>query len=250
MSFLFTHIEDDIATVMINRPKVNAINEPLAEELLDCFQDLAKNSQVKAIIITGEGKFFSFGLDIPEFLTYPRESFIRFTTKFARLYTNMFLHPKPIIAALSGHTIAGGCMIATACDTRIMVSGKPRISMNEINFGSSLFPGSVEMLKYWVGHKNAETVAFTGAMYSAEEAKAIGLVDLVVPPDALADHALSVARQFALRYGPAFESIKALLRREVGDLMKRKDELYGPDMVDIWYSETTWKQLQNIKIHA
>ncbi|MBI5572816.1 MAG: enoyl-CoA hydratase/isomerase family protein [Desulfomonile tiedjei] len=250
MGFLLTHIEDDLATLMVDRPKVNAINEPLTEELLACFRDLAGNHHVKAVIITGQGKFFSFGLDIPEFLTYSKKSFLRFTAKFAMLYTEIFLHPKPVIAALNGHAIAGGCMLATACDSRIMVAGRARISLNEINFGSSLFPGSVEMLKYWVGNKNAETVAFSGAMYSAEEAKAIGLVDQVVPQEALADHALMAARQFALRYGPAFESIKGLLRREVGDLMKRKDELYRPEMVDIWYSENTWEQLQNIKIHG
>jgi len=249
MSFLLTHIEDDIATLMIARPKVNAINEPLTEELLACFRDLAGEPRVKAVIITGQGKFFSFGLDIPEFLTYPKEAFTRFATKFATLYTEIFLHPKPVIAALNGHTIAGGCMIATACDMRIMVSGRHRISLNEINFGSSLFPGSVEMLRYWVGNKNAENVAFTGAMYSAQQAKAMGLVDQVVSQEALADHALTAARQFALRYGPAFESIKSLLRREVGDLMKQKDERYGPDMVDIWYSKNAWEQLQNIKIH-
>jgi len=66
------------------------------------------------VVLTGRDRFFSFGLDIPEFLSYSKPDFIRFVTKFADLYTYVFLYPKPVLAALNGHTIAGGCMLATA----------------------------------------------------------------------------------------------------------------------------------------
>jgi Delta3-Delta2-enoyl-CoA isomerase len=250
MAFVNTSFEGDLAVVVLNRPKVNAINETVAEELLACLRQLARDERAKAIILTGTGSFFSFGLDIPEFVGYSKDSFIRFVTKFAELYTYLFLHPKPVIAALNGHTIAGGCMLATACDVRIMVASKAKMSLNEINFGSSLFPGSAEMLTYCVGHRKAEIVAFTGAMFSAEEAKDLGLIDQIAPTDQLMQTAVAVAQQAAGRYGPAFESIKMLMRRDTGEIMKRKDQLYRNEMVDIWYSENTWKQLLNIKIHA
>jgi enoyl-CoA hydratase/carnithine racemase len=240
----------DIAKVILNRGKVNSINEPFTEELQQCFEDLARDASVKAIVLTGREKFFSFGLDIPEFLGYSKESFIRFVTKFAQLYTQVFLCPKPVIAALNGHTVAGGCMLATACDYRVMVSGKSKISLNEINFGSSLFPGSAEMLKYCVGHRNAELVAYTGAMFSAEEAKQLGLVDEVTTEQSLNESVMKIAKEFARRYSPAFESIKTLLRNETAEQMRRMDARYRDEMVDIWYSEQTWKQLENIKIHA
>lgn len=250
MGFILTSVHGDIAKVILNRGKVNPINEPFTDELRQCFDDLVRDASVRAIILTGRDKFFSFGLDIPEFLGYSKESFIRFVTKFAALYTQVFLCPKPVIAALNGHTVAGGCMLATACDHRIMVSGKSKISLNEINFGSSLFPGSAEMLKYCVGNRNAELVAYTGAMFSAEEAKGLGLVDEVVTEDSLPERAMKAAKEFARRYSPAFESIKTLLRTETGEQMKRMDARYRDEMVDIWYSEQTWKQLQNIKIHS
>jgi enoyl-CoA hydratase/carnithine racemase len=240
----------DVAKVVLNRGKVNPINEPFTEELKQRFEELALDASVKAVVLTGRDKFFSFGLDIPEFLGYTKESFVRFVTKFADLYTYIFLFPKPVIAALNGHTVAGGCMLATACDYRIMVTGKSRISLNEINFGSSLFPGSAEMLKYCTGHRNAELVAYTGAMFSAEEGKQLGLVDDVVPEESLEEHAIKTAKEFARRYSPAFESIKMLLRHDTGEEMKKKDAHYRDEMVDIWYSEQTWKQLQNIKIHG
>jgi 3,2-trans-enoyl-CoA isomerase len=139
-------------------------------------------------------------------------------------------------------------MLASACDYRIMVSGKSKISLNEINFGSSLFPGSAVMLNYCVGARNAEIIAYTGAMFTAEEAKKIGLVDQVVSEDGIDEAAMKAAQDFARRYGPAFESIKMLLRTDIVKEMKEKDELYRDEMVDIWYSEETWKQLHNIKI--
>jgi 3,2-trans-enoyl-CoA isomerase len=250
MEFAIKSVNENIAIVELNRGKVNAINEAFADELKSCFQDMASDPEVKAVIITGSDSFFSFGLDIPVFLNYSKEDFIRFVTKFADLYTYLFLFPKPVLAALNGHTIAGGCMLATTCDYRIMASGKGRISLNEINFGSSLFPGSAEMLKYCVGHRNAEIVALTGAMFTPEEAKGLGLVDLVVPPENLGEAAFKTAKALAQKHGPAFASIKKLLRAAVGDEMKRKDHVYRDEMVDIWYSEQTWAQLQNIKIHS
>jgi len=250
MAFVSTSISESIATVTLERGKVNAINEASTEEFKECLKQLASDSAIRAVILTGEGRFFSFGLDIPEFLTYSKESFSRFVGKFADLYTCIFSFPKPVLAALNGHTIAGGFMIATACDYRIMVSGKARMSLNEINFGSSLFPGSVEMLKYCVGHRHAETIACTGAMYSAEEAKSLGLVDRVVPEENLLESAMQAAQEFTQRYGPAYESIKKLLRSDTAERMKQKDRALANEIVDIWYSEETWKRLHNVKIHA
>lgn len=250
MDFVQLSIDGNIATVRLTRGKVNAVNEQTAEELKACFEQMAADPEVKAVILTGTGPFFSFGLDIPEFLGYTKESFIRFVTKFAELYTLIFLCPKPVIAALNGHTIAGGCMLATACDYRLLVSGKARISLNEINFGSSLFPGSAEMLTYCVGHRNAELIAYTGAMYTAEEAKDLGLVDRIPAEENLMSAAVEVAKEFAARYGPAFESIKKLLRAETGDRMRAMDLRYRDEMVHIWYSEETWEQLRNIKIRG
>ena len=169
MEFVETSIDQHIAKVVLSRGKANAINEALADELRRSLEELAADADVKAVVLSGKGNFFSFGLDIPEFLKYAKDDFIRFATKFANLYTYIFLYPKPVIAALNGHTVAGGCMLATACDYRIMITGKARISLNEIKFGSSLFPGSVEMLKCCVGNRNAELVAYMGAMYSAKE---------------------------------------------------------------------------------
>ncbi len=110
------HISKDnqIATITLNRGKVNALSEELIEQLKNQFEILENDDSIRAIILTGQGKFFSFGFDIPGFLNHSKDEFRVFINKFTDLYTYMFLYPKLIVAAINGHAIAGGCMLATA----------------------------------------------------------------------------------------------------------------------------------------
>ena len=250
MEYISRTVQDGIARVVIRRGKVNAFNDAVIDEMSRTFAELALDPSVRAITLTGTGKFFSFGFDIPQFLGYDRERFTRYLTNFTRLYREIFLHPKPVVAMLNGHTIAGACMIATSCDYRVMVPGKARISLNEINFGSSVFAGSAEMLERLVGPRNAEDVLYSGAMYSAEEALRMGLVDRVVSEENLEEETMKVAREYAARDPDAFRSIKGLLRREVAERMERTERASIEEFVRIWYSEKTWARLQGKTIHA
>jgi len=216
--------------------------------LQDCFRGLAENYDVSSVILTGEGSFFSFGFDIPEFLNYSKESFTKFLVKFAELLKYIFIFPKPVVAALNGHTVAGGCMLAIACDYRLMVSEKAKISLNELTFGSTVFASGIEMLKFVVGARNAELILYRGAMLPAEEAKRLGLVDESVSRESLREASLKVAQDFGSRDARAFESIKMLLRGQLLDEINDKDKDSLPEFVDIWYSETTRKNLEKIKI--
>ena len=250
MEYVSRTDHDGISRVVIRRGKVNAFNDAVIDEMSRAFAELALDPSVRSIILTGTGKFFSFGFDIPQFLGYDRERFTRYLTNFTRLYREIFLHPKPVVAMLNGHTIAGACMIAVSCDYRIMVPGKARISLNEINFGSSVFAGSVEMLRLLVGPRMAENVLYSGAMYSAEEAQRMGLVDRVVTEDDLESEAVTIAREFAARDPDAFRSIKGLLRRAVAERMEKTERDSIEEFVRIWYSEKTWARLQGKTIHG
>jgi len=161
----------------------------------------------------------------------------------------LFLFPKPIVAALNGHTIAGGCMLATACDFRLMVTGKAKISLNEITFGAPVLAGSVEMLKYCVGSRNAQSILYSGAMYSAEEAIQLGLVDQVSSEDALTEDAIKVAQELAQKDSSAFRCTKHLLRKPAVEEMIKREKDAILEFVDIWYSEQTWENLKAIKIY-
>jgi len=250
MGFIESQRSKGIATLTLRRGKVNALNGAVVDQLRGTLKTLEGDPEVKAIVLTGAGKFFSFGFDIPEFLSFTKEQFTEYLTSFTDLYTYVFLYPKPIVAALNGHTIAGGCMLALACDYRVMVSGKAKIALNEIGFGSSVFAGSAEMLRFWVGGANATAVLFSGAMYAAEEAKILGLVQEVATEGELMDIAGKVASDFASKYPPAFSSIKSLLRKSIAKEMRNRERDAVKEFVDIWYSESTWANLKDIKIQC
>jgi 3,2-trans-enoyl-CoA isomerase len=242
--------EDGIATVILHRGKVNALNEPLVEELHDNLANVEKDETIGAVILTGEGKFFSFGFDVPEFLAYSRDEFERFLRKFTNLYRYLFLYRKPTIAALNGHTIAGGCMLATACDHRVMVSGKAKISLNEVSFGASVTAGAVEMLAYCIGRRKAQDVLFSGRMFTPEEAYQIGLIDQITKRGKLMEISKSVAKDYSSKDQVAFESIKKLIKGHVFDRIQQREDDSIREFARIWYSESTWKNLQSIVIHG
>lgn len=239
-----------IAIVRLDRGKVNALNHPLVRDLASLFDELADDEQTRGVVLTGSGKFFSFGFDIPEFLGFTKEQFTRFLVDFTDLYTRMFLLPKPLVAGLNGHAVAGACMMALACDRRVMATGKAKISLNEISFGASVFAGCVEMLRAVVGHRTAETVLYGGRMYVAERALELGLVDRIAPPDEVGALALEEALELAGQDGVAFRSIKGLLRRPIAEVMRRHEPDSIREFADIWYSESTWRRLHRIEIRS
>jgi enoyl-CoA hydratase/carnithine racemase len=249
MNFIEVDSRDGIATVILTRGKVNALNGIVVDELRELLEALEVDQDLRAITLTGRGRFFSFGFDIPEFLSFSREEFSNYLTSFTDLYTYLFLYPKPVVAALNGHTIAGGCMLALACDSRVMVSGKAKISLNEIGFGSSVFAGSTEMLRFWTGSANATEVLYSGAMYSAEQARVLGLVQEVSAEENLMVRARELAADLASKHSSAFASIKSLLRKPVAQEMRRREKDSISEFVDIWYAEPTWSNLQEIKIY-
>jgi Delta3-Delta2-enoyl-CoA isomerase len=248
MQFIELSKDKQISTVKIKRGKVNAINEPFVEELYQCFKELEDDFDTRAVILTGQGKFFSFGLDIPELISYSPKDFARFLTKFTGLYTYIFAYPKPVVMALNGHTIAGGCMLAIAGDYRVMTSGKASISLNELSFGSSVFAGSVIMLKYLVGARYAEQILLVAGMYSAEQAKSMGLVDEVADESEFMQAAIAKAQEYISKYPPAFASIKGHLRKSIVAEMIQVETKSIEDFIEIWYSKNTQKNIREIKI--
>ncbi len=246
----YVHVEADrgIVTLTLSRGKVNALNGDVVDQLRRHLERLESDRDVRALVLTGRGSFFSFGFDIPELRSAPEDRFARYLTAFTDLYTYLFRYPKPVVAALNGHTIAGGCMLALACDHRLMVSGKAKIALNEVSFGSTVFAGSTEMLRFWIGAAGATEVLYSGAMYAAEQATALGLVHEVTTEDELLPSATRIASHLAAKPAPAFASIKALLRTPVLDEMTRREGESIREFVRIWYSEATRANLEKIAI--
>lgn len=248
MRFTETETRGGVATLTLARGKVNALNGEVVSQLRAALEALHADASVRAVVLTGTGAFFSFGFDVPEFLSFSKAEFTAWLEAFTGLYTDLFVYPKPLVAALNGHAVAGGCMLALTADARVMSSGNAKISLNEIGFGSSVLAGSTEMLRFLVGSANATKVLYSGAMLTAAEAKALGLVEEVAAADTVLDRAREVAAELGGKTPSAFANVKALLRRPVAEEMRKREPESIREFVEIWYSEPTWSNLRDIRI--
>ena len=132
-------VDGEVAVLVLSRGKVNALDEPTIGELEDRFRELETDEAVRAVIFSGEGKFFSFGFDIPGFLDYTKPDFSRFLTKFTDLYTHLFTYPKPVVAALAGRVMGGALELAMACHYRAATPDS-RFSMPEVRLADRRLP--------------------------------------------------------------------------------------------------------------
>ncbi|MCK5127414.1 MAG: enoyl-CoA hydratase/isomerase family protein [candidate division Zixibacteria bacterium] len=248
MKFIYKSMSNSIVTVTLSRGKVNAINEEVIDELHETFLTIEKDDSINAVILTGTGSFFSFGFDIPHFYDYPPEKFRVFIEKFTAFYTYLFLYPKPVIAAINGHAVAGGCMLCNSCDYRVIAEGKAKVALNELAFGATVFAGSVAILKAVTGYKNAERILFTGYMFDNEQSLKHKLVNEVIASEELLFRAHRKAEKYGNKYDPAFASIKRLLREPIVESYREREKLSIDEFLEIWYSDVLRENLKTIQI--
>jgi enoyl-CoA hydratase/carnithine racemase len=249
MNFINISQTDAIATLTISRGKVNALNLELVRELQAALDELEHTPDVRAIILTGAGKFFSFGFDVPELLKLDRDAFRMFLTAMTELKMRLFTCPKPVIAAVNGHATGGGCMLVIPCDYRIMVTGNAKISLNEINLGVPVFAGSTAILTACIGHQQAEKFLYDGRMLAAEEVYPLGLINQLSTPETLIADAHAVAREFAAKDPIAFAGMKKLLRQPFIEQAAATEAVSIEDFMDAWFGSVAQGILQGLKIH-
>ena len=251
MEYLSLQVENNLATIVtLSRGKVNAINSSMILELNKCFDEIEENQSARAVVLTGSGKFFSFGFDIPELLTYSKDNFRTFLIAFTSFYLRLFLFPKPVVAALNGHTVAGGCILATACDYRIMPENAGKIALNEINLGVSFFSGATEMLRYLVGSRAADGILSSGEMYLPEQAAELGLIDEAVPATEFQSRVHEVTSTYAAKSPAAFAGMRRLLRQPIADQVAVREAASIDAFIKLWYSETAQSILRQVQIRT
>jgi enoyl-CoA hydratase len=199
---LSIHEADGIALLTLNRPeKRNALSRALRDEIVRCLDELAKTDGVRVAILTGAGTAFSAGFDRTEFAGGNMvEVFLQSLAYHRRVYT----FEKPLIAAVNGSAMGGGCDLAAMCDIRLAattaVFGQP-----QIRFGA---PAAYDLIRAVIGAGAAREMCVTGRTYSAQEALAIGLVSHVVEPSELLEKAKAIAREIAALPEGMAETIK------------------------------------------
>jgi enoyl-CoA hydratase len=182
---LLTTIDDyHIALLTINRPdKLNALNNEVLDELEQAFSAFRKDDNVKAVIVTGAGdKAFVAGADIQELSNLNKKTGKKTSQKGQKIFSDIEMFPKPVIAVVNGYALGGGAELAMACHLRI-ATGNAVFSLPEVSLGLIPGYGGTQRLPALIGRGNAMELILTGRQMKAEEAKSVGLVNKVVVDD-------------------------------------------------------------------
>ena len=190
--------KDFIAVITINRPdKLNALNVTVIDELDKCLQVLKDDNSIKVVIITGAGeKAFVAGADIKQFTQLTPESAVTFAQRGQAVFNAIENLGKPVIAAVNGFALGGGCELALACHVRI-ASSRAKFGQPEVKLGVIPGYGGTQRLPRIVGEGIATELILTGGMVDAERAERIGLVSSVSEPDNLIGSAIDLAETIA-----------------------------------------------------
>ena len=187
-------VKEGIAYVTVNRPKaMNALNTEVLGELHTAFEQVAADDEVKVAIVTGEGKAFVAGADIEQMKDLDAVAGRAMIAKGHSVMNLIEAIDKPVIAAINGFALGGGCELAMACDIRI-ASEKAKFGQPEVNLGIIPGFGGTQRLPRLVGRSMAKYLIMTAEMIGAEEAKNIGLVEKVVPAEDLMAECEKIAR--------------------------------------------------------
>jgi len=207
-----SQLEDGILTLRMARPPVNAFDTTLVAAL-DAELHAAKEKGAEAIILTGRPGMFSAGLDVPHLLGLDTAKLHAALTGYFTLCSNIARSPIPICCAISGHSPAGGAVVAIHTDYRIMSEGKYKIGLNETAVGLALPEHLYRAMVYVVGLRQAERLVVPGMLVSGEEALKVGLIDELVPPEQLETRAKAWCRTLLELPRTAMLENRAMCRR-------------------------------------
>jgi enoyl-CoA hydratase len=207
-------IDQGVAVIKFNRPKaLNAVNTEVLRELGQAMDAIESDSSIKALVLTGEGaKSFVAGADISQMVNLTPIQLRKFSRDGQEILFRLEALPIPVIACVNGFALGGGTEITMACDF-IYASENAKFGQPEINLGVIPGFGGTQRLSRLVGKSMAKELCMTGVMISAQEAKAIGLVNKVFPPDKLWDETMKTARAMATKGRVSMRAMKRCIDR-------------------------------------
>ncbi|UCC11625.1 MAG: enoyl-CoA hydratase/isomerase family protein [candidate division WOR-3 bacterium] len=237
--------KDGAAIISLNRKVTNALNLELVRELSANLRKLELDGDTHGVVVTSANeKFFSIGFDIPSLYDLPLEDFRKFYQTFNRTCMQLFSFPKPTIAAITGHAVAGGCILALCCDYRYIAEGNRKMGLNEIKLGVPIpYPADC-ILRVAVGFRTYREVVDSGDFYLPDTLINMGIVDRVVPVDLLHTQAIEKILSFGEDAHTAFAMIKQNRVAPVLSGIQASLRIREEYFLTCWYSKTTRQKLQ------
>jgi len=198
--FVQVSIEDGVATVLLERPRVNALSRRMQVELREAAYVVSNDPDVAAVVLYGGPRVFAAGADINELLDISHHGMVAWSRELQDCFTSVALIPKPTVAAITGYALGAGCELALCADQRFSAENST-LGLPEVLLGLIPGAGGTQRLARLVGSSKAKDLIFSGRQVTAQEALAIGLVDKVFPAEEVYSQALAWAKQFV--GGPA-----------------------------------------------
>lgn len=229
-------LEPGIHSVTMDHGKVNAMDLEFCEELERLLAELEENMGVDVVVLQGNSRAFSAGVDLKRLIAEPLDYVDRFLPALRQLFWRAVTFKKPLITAITGHALAGGCVLASAGDYRLLARDA-RIGMPELRVGLALPAEGLETFRFAVAPRDFQKVVTGGAWFANESAVATGLADALADSDLL-DEAISAARNFQRIPRRVFELTKAQIRRPLWQRIRESHAEFGDHVATCWRDPT------------
>ena len=238
-------IVETVAVVRLDSGTINPISFELIGEMTDAVKKVRDDGGITGLVLaSANDKFFSIGFDLPNIIDIPDEEIRRFYRLFDRLCLDLYALPKPTISAITGHAIAGGCILALCTDQRIIADGRRLMGLNEVDLGLPVPSTTLCILKDLVGARNARTIVKTGQLYGPEECQRMGLVDTVAPVEAVLPKAMEAVKMLGAKPREAMAAMKRQRTAPVEREARAMFEQNETDFLACWRSEEGRKRLR------
>ena len=245
MELIRLEYRDNVAISNLNSDPTNAIDLQLVNQLADNLRKVRDDPDVRGLVLGSVSeKFFSIGFDIPQLFELTKRDFRIFYQAFNRVCMDLYTLPKPTIAAITGHAIAAGCILALCCDYRFIAEGRRLMGVNEIKLGVPVpYPADC-ILRQIVGTRNAREIMGTGEFYPPEELVRMGMVDEVLSLEEVLPGSIEKAKLLGALPHEAYGMVKRnrveMVESQVETHLTEKEEFF----IECWYSNETRERLK------
>lgn len=213
---MIEHVRKGVVHVLTMKNDQNLLDPPFLARLHEALDEVEEESETEsALVLTGEGKYFSNGLNLPELMKLEAPEMGQFSKEMARLAGRLVVSPVPTVAALNGHAFAGGAVLALACDYRIMREDRGWLCFSEVDVGIPIPPPIMGLVRAKLAGTTARDAVLAGKRFSAHEAIAGGFADAKAPEAELLLKAVELAGSLAGKNRNAFKRMKAALWGDV-----------------------------------